>query len=183
MTLEADSHFHQYTKLSAIKSLPFPTPLSATATQHPGSTPATAVIQNFPEAPKGPSNPFSQPPPTLRENTFSSQNQPVPPPPPDLQPNKSSFTAVPSQDARQAAPHNIPQPSFSTTRSSVAFSTYIRRSGRISTSKVSCSPRTASTALLLPFFDESAICKLLKGALPVHGWIKISRANAIRTRS
>ena len=93
------------------KSLPFPTPLSATATQHPGSTPSTAVVQNFPEAPKGPSNPFSQPPPTLRENTFSSQNQPVPPPPPDLHPSKSSFTAMPSQESRQPAPQNIPQPS------------------------------------------------------------------------
>ena len=93
------------------KSLPFATPLSATATQHPGSTPSTAVIQNFPEAPKGPLNPFSQPTPALRESNLSNQNQPVPPPPPDLQPSKSSFTVVSSQDSRQPAPQNIPQPS------------------------------------------------------------------------
>ncbi len=99
------------------KSLPFAASLSATATQHPGSTPSNAVAHNFPEAPKGPSNPFSQPPSSFRESPFLSQNQPVPPPPPppppppDLQSSKSGFTPVLSLDSRAPAPQGIPEPS------------------------------------------------------------------------
>ena len=93
------------------KSLPFGTPLSATAPQHPGSTPSTAVTQNFPEAPKGPANPFSQPPPTFRENPFSTQHQPVPPPPPpEPQQTKPAFTPV-SQESRPPASQSYAQPS------------------------------------------------------------------------
>ena len=96
------------------KSLPFSAPLSATAPHAPGSTPSTAVAQNFPEAPKGPSNPFSQAPPTFRENPFSTQNQPVPPPPPpppDLQPSKPSFSSAPTAESRPVAPQTPAQPS------------------------------------------------------------------------
>jgi hypothetical protein len=97
--------------LGGDKSLPFSAPLSATASYQTGSTPSTAVAQHFPEAgPKGPSNPFSQPPPTFRENFFSTQSQPVPPPPPDLQQSKPSFPSVTSEP-RSAGVQSLTQPS------------------------------------------------------------------------
>jgi hypothetical protein len=40
----------------------------------PGSTPSSALTQNFPDGPKGPSNPFSAPP--IREHPFATQHQP-----------------------------------------------------------------------------------------------------------
>ena len=58
-------------------------PLSATAQPLPGSTPSTAVNHCFPDGPKGPTNPFSQPPPSFRDNLFTSQPAPNPPAPPD----------------------------------------------------------------------------------------------------
>ncbi|RMZ77102.1 hypothetical protein DV737_g4524, partial [Chaetothyriales sp. CBS 132003] len=48
-------------------------PLSATTPHPPVSGPSTAVTQNFPDGPTGPSNPFSQPPPTFRDGIFTSQ--------------------------------------------------------------------------------------------------------------
>ena len=92
------------------KSLPFTAPLSATTPQHHGSTPTTAVTQSFPEGPKGPSNPFSQPPPTFRENPFSATSQPVPPPPPpDIQQSKPAFTPI-SQESRPPVSQSFAHP-------------------------------------------------------------------------
>ncbi|RMZ91660.1 hypothetical protein DV736_g1104, partial [Chaetothyriales sp. CBS 134916] len=82
-------------------------PLSA-ATQHPPvSGPSTAVAQNFPDGPTGPSNPFSQPPPTFRDGIFTSQppsaslSAESQPKPPHLQ----AFTQPPS-------PHSNGPPPF-----------------------------------------------------------------------
>lgn len=50
-------------------------PLSATVPHPPISTPSTAVTQSFPEAPKGPSNPFSQPISAYRDSAYQHNSQ------------------------------------------------------------------------------------------------------------
>lgn len=92
------------------KSLSFTTPLSATAPNAPGSTPSTAVTQNFPEAPKGPSNPFSQPTPSFRENFFPSQPVP-PPPPPESHQTKPNFPPISTTESRPPVSQPFGQPS------------------------------------------------------------------------
>jgi hypothetical protein len=49
-------------------------PFTGSSQPAPGSTPSSALTQNFPDGPKGPSNPFSAPP--IREHPFPSQLQP-----------------------------------------------------------------------------------------------------------
>ena len=91
------------------KSLPF----SAGSQHGPGSTPSTAVTQNFPEAPKGPSNPFSAP--SFRETSFSTQPQTNPPAPPDLRSNPpftSSTVAEPRPFPPPASPRTSAPSSF-----------------------------------------------------------------------
>jgi hypothetical protein len=78
--------------LGSERSLP---PFSASSQQGAGSAPSTAMSANFPEPPRGPSNPFSAP--TFRDNPFSSHPQSNPPPPPDLRTRESaSFQPPPS---------------------------------------------------------------------------------------
>lgn len=86
--------------LGGERSLPF----SAGSQPGPSSTPSTAITQNFPEAPRGPSNPFSAP--SFRDNPFTSQPPSNPPPPPDLRSKESvSFPHPPSP--RTSAPPNF----------------------------------------------------------------------------
>jgi hypothetical protein len=75
--------------LGGDRSLPF----SATSQQGTGSAPTTAISAHFPEAPKGPSNPFSAP--SFRENPFSSQQPSNPPPVSDLRSRESAPFAQP----------------------------------------------------------------------------------------
>lgn len=83
--------------LGGERSLPF----SAGSQAGANSAPSTAITANFPDAPKGPSNPFSAP--SFRDNPFSSHPQPNPPAPPDLRSRESaSFPQPPSP--RTAAP-------------------------------------------------------------------------------
>jgi len=83
--------------LGGERSLPF----SAGSQPASGSNPSTAITQNFPEAPRGPSNPFSAP--SFRDNTFSSQPQSNPQPPSDLRSKESApFLHPPSP--RTSAP-------------------------------------------------------------------------------
>jgi hypothetical protein len=49
-------------------------PFTGSSQPAPGSTPSSALTQNFPDGPKGPSNPFSAPP--IREHPFPRQLQP-----------------------------------------------------------------------------------------------------------
>lgn len=67
------------------RSMSLPGPLSATSQQQPLSTPTATVGQSFPDGPKGPANPFSQPPgpaPVLRDVFSGSQKSaPVDKPP------------------------------------------------------------------------------------------------------
>ena len=68
-------------------------PLSATVQHAPGSTPSTAITQSFPEGPKGPVNPFSQPTPSFRETPFTSQPPPPNPSIPSEQHSSRNATA------------------------------------------------------------------------------------------
>ncbi|RMD40186.1 hypothetical protein DV735_g4945, partial [Chaetothyriales sp. CBS 134920] len=84
-------------------------PLSGTGQHTPVSGSSTAVAQNFPDGPTGPSNPFSQPPPTFRDGIFTSQssNGSISTEPQPKPPHLQAFTQPPS-------PHssNGPQPPF-----------------------------------------------------------------------
>jgi hypothetical protein len=90
---------------AADRSLPF----TATSQAGPGgSAPTTAVSAHFPEAPKGPSNPFSAPAPSFRDNPFSSHPASNPPslPPSDRRTREiAAFQQPPSP--RTSGPVNL----------------------------------------------------------------------------
>ena len=98
--------------LADSKGLP---PLSATSHQSSLPTPSTTLSQHFPEAPKGPSNPFSAP--TFRDNPFSL-NSSTSSIPPDLR-SKEFLSAPPPQSPRSAIP-----PSFHSGPTVAANSTF-----------------------------------------------------------
>lgn len=101
--------------LGESKALP---PFSATS-QHPSlSTPSTAMSQHFPDAPKGPSNPFSAP--SFRENPFVSHPG-CAPAPPDL-PAKEPSSIHPAQSPRSSL-----LPSFHSGPTVSASSTFANR--------------------------------------------------------
>jgi hypothetical protein len=76
-------------------------PLSA---QHPpGSTPSTAITQHFPEAPRGPSNPFSQPPPTFRDSSFPGQAPPASNSTLEMPPKPAAPMGFPQQPSPRSA--------------------------------------------------------------------------------
>lgn len=89
--------------LGADKSLPF----SATSQHAPTSTPSTAISTHFPEAPKGPSNPFSAP--SFRDNPFSTQSHPIP----DPRPKDSYATATSPRTTNPPNFHSGPLASVS----------------------------------------------------------------------
>ena len=99
-------------------------PLSATVPHPPTSTPSTAATQSFPEAPKGPSNPFSQPISAFRDSVYqhSLQNQSheapksaFPSTPTESRPPVSqSFTHIGSPRAKAAPSFRLGPPTTST---------------------------------------------------------------------
>lgn len=93
--------------LGGERSLPF----SGGSQQGASSTPSTAVAQNFPEAPRGPSNPFSAP--SFRDNPFTSQSQSNPPPPPP----------PPAADLRSKESVSFPHPASPRTTAPSTFHT------------------------------------------------------------
>jgi hypothetical protein len=89
----------------------FSTPLSATAPILSGSTPSTAVSREFPDPPKSILAAINHPPPTFRDNPFSSQTHSIPPPPPpDLHQTKSN--AGPATEPRPSSPRSGGTSSF-----------------------------------------------------------------------
>lgn len=93
----------------------FSTPLSATAPVLAGSTPSTAVSRDFPDSTKALLNPLSHPPPTFRDNPYSSQNQPIAPPPPPPPPPEMHHTKPVVGPAPEGRPHS-PRPTVSSFR-------------------------------------------------------------------
>lgn len=90
------------------RSLPFSSPTAVVPppqqSHHSLSAPNTAVGQTFPDAPKGPSNPFSQPvphPSNAREVPFNSQSS-APTVHYDSQPPRSSFPMI---NTSEPVPH------------------------------------------------------------------------------
>lgn len=79
--------------LGGDKAVPFSGPPSASQSNGPGSTPVTAVGQTFPDAPRGPPNPFSHST-TAPTGTSGFQSDSVPP----------KITTVPSSQPFSSSP-------------------------------------------------------------------------------
>ena len=85
----------------------FSTPLSASSQHQPHSTPSSA----YPEGPKGPINPYSQPPgaPPILRDVFSSSQQNGSGPP-ETQASKPTFPPVTAPDPRQPVSQHFGYP-------------------------------------------------------------------------
>jgi len=121
--------------------MPLPAPLSTSSQQQqqpspqlppppqqqPGSTPLTAVGQSFPEPPKGPSNPFSQPPPAataapiLRDPPFSTSTLPNGSTASDNPQPRPVFPPVSAPDPRQSVSQSFGYPGSPRTHASSSF--------------------------------------------------------------
>lgn len=92
------------------RSLSLPGPLSASSQHQPLPTPSTAGGSSFPDGPKGPVNPFSQPtaaPPVLRDVFPPHQNGSGPV---EAQSGKSVFSAATGADPRQPVSQHFGYP-------------------------------------------------------------------------
>lgn len=103
------------------KSISFTAPLSASS-QPPQPTPLAAVGQAFPDGPRGPVNPFSQPsgPPPVLKDVFASSYK-GPSSQPEIPSARPSFSPTSNPDPRQPVSQHFGYPGSPRTHPSTAF--------------------------------------------------------------